>query len=251
MNIAVVGSGYVGLVSGTCYAESGNEVFCVDIDQKRIAQLCEGKIPIYEPGLEELVRRNMKEGRLHFTTDINEAIKQSMVSYIAVGTPTSPSGAADLTAIFKAAEDIAKAITGYHIVAVKSTVPVGTNDRVREIVGKVAKHRVDVCSVPEFLKEGSAIEDFMRPDRVVIGSLSDQATAILRELHWPFTRTDNPILVMDPQAAEMTKYACNARLALRISFITDIAQLCEAVGAEINNVRRGLGSDSRIGSSFL
>ena len=251
MNIAVVGSGYVGLVSGTCYAESGNEVFCVDIDTKRIAQLCEGKIPIYEPGLEELVRRNMKEGRLHFTTDVADAIKQSMVSYIAVGTPMSSSGAADLSAIFKAAEDIANAITGYHIIAVKSTVPVGTNDRVREIVGRVAKHRADVCSVPEFLKEGSAIEDFMRPDRVVIGSLSDQATAILRELHSPFTRTDNPILVMDPKSAEMTKYACNAMLALRISFINDIAQLCEAVGAEINNVRRGLGSDSRIGSSFL
>ncbi|HEV2171064.1 MAG TPA: UDP-glucose 6-dehydrogenase, partial [Candidatus Binatus sp.] len=169
MNIAVVGTGYVGLVSGTCYAESGNEVICVDIDKKRIAQLCEGKIPIYEPGLEELVRRNMKEGRLHFTTDVAEAVKQSMVSYIAVGTPMSPSGAADLTAIFLAAEDVAKAVTGYHIIAVKSTVPVGTNDRVREIVGKVAKHRVDVCSVPEFLKEGSAIEDFMRPDRVVIG----------------------------------------------------------------------------------
>ena len=178
MNIAIVGSGYVGLVSGTCYAESGNEVVCVDIDKERIAQLCEGKIPIYEPGLEELVRRNLKEGRLRFTTDIGEAIQQSMVSYIAVGTPMSASGAADLSAFFKAAEDIARAITGYHIVAVKSTVPVGTNDRVREIVGRVAKHRADVCSVPEFLKEGSAIEDFMRPDRVVIGSLSEQATAI-------------------------------------------------------------------------
>jgi UDPglucose 6-dehydrogenase len=251
MNIAVVGSGYVGLVSGTCYAESGNEVFCVDINQARIAQLCEGKIPIYEPGLEELVRRNMKEGRLHFTTDIAEAVKQSMVSYIAVGTPMSPSGAADLTAIFQAAEDIAKSITGYHIIAVKSTVPVGTNDRVREIVGKVAKHRVDVCSVPEFLKEGSAIEDFMRPDRVVIGSLSEQATAILKEIHSPFVRTDNPILVMDPHSAELTKYASNAMLAMRISFINEMATLCDAVGADINSVRRGLGTDRRIGSSFL
>src|ERR1700676_4088435 len=251
MNIAVVGSGYVGLVSGTCYAESGNEVFCVDIDKERIAQLCEGKIPIYEPGLEELVRRNMKEGRLHFTTDISEAIKQSMVSYIAVGTPMSSSGAADLTAIFKAAEDIAKAITGYHIVAVKSTVPVGTNDRVREIVGRVAKHRVDVCSVPEFLKEGSAIEDFMRPDRVVIGSLSEQATAILKEIHNPFVRTDNPVIVMEPRSAELTKYASNAMLAMRISFINEMANLCEAVGAEISDVRRGMGSDRRIGSQFL
>src|ERR1700688_2579515 len=251
MNIAVVGSGYVGLVSGTCYAESGNEVICVDIDENRIAQLCEGKIPIYEPGLEELVRRNMKEGRLHFTTDIADAIKQSMVSYIAVGTPMSASGAADLSAIFKAAEDIANSITGYHIVAIKSTVPVGTNDRVREIVGRVAKHRVDVCSVPEFLKEGSAIEDFMRPDRVVIGSLSEQATAILKEIHNPFVRTDNPILVMDPRSAELTKYASNAMLAMRISFINEMANLCEAVGAEISDVRRGMGSDRRIGSQFL
>ncbi len=225
MNIAVVGSGYVGLVSGTCYAESGNEVFCVDIDAKRIAQLIEGKIPIYEPGLEELVRRNLKEGRLHFTTDLEEAVRQSMVSYIAVGTPMSASGAADLSSIFKAAEDIAKSITGYHIVAIKSTVPVGTNARVRDIVGRFAKHRCDVCSVPEFLKEGSAIEDFMR--------------------------TDNPILVMDPHSAELTKYASNAMLAMRVSFINEMANLCEAVGADISSVRRGLGTDKRIGSSFL
>ena len=251
MNIAVVGTGYVGLVSGTCYAESGNEVICVDIDPARIGALNEGKIPIYEPGLQELVRRNVGEGRLRFTMDTPEAVAQSMVSFIAVGTPMSSDGAADLRGVLKAAEEIAKAVTGYHIICVKSTVPVGTNDKVREIVARFAKHKVDVCSVPEFLKEGSAIEDFMRPDRVVIGSLSDQATAILRELHSPFTRTDNPILVMDPKSAEMTKYACNAMLALRISFINDIAQLCEAVGAEINNVRRGLGSDSRIGSSFL
>jgi UDPglucose 6-dehydrogenase len=251
MNIAVIGTGYVGLVSGTCYAESGNEVICVDIDPERIGALNEGKIPIYEPGLQELVRRNVGEGRLRFTMDTPEAVAQSMVSFIAVGTPMSSDGAADLRGVLKAAEDIAKAVTGYHIICVKSTVPVGTNDKVREIVARFAKHKVDVCSVPEFLKEGSAIEDFMRPDRVVIGSLSDQATAILRELHSPFTRTDNPILVMDPKSAEMTKYACNAMLALRISFINDIAQLCEAVGAEINNVRRGLGSDSRIGSSFL
>ncbi len=251
MNIAVVGTGYVGLVSGTCYAESGNEVICVDIDKGRIAALNEGKVPIYEPGLEELVRRNRAEGRLNFAVDTAEAIGQSMISFIAVGTPMSKDGAADLSGVMKAAETIAKAVTGYHIICVKSTVPVGTNDKVREIVARVTRHKVDVCSVPEFLKEGSAIEDFMRPDRVVIGSLSDQATAILRELHAPFTRTDNPILVMDPKSAEMTKYACNAMLALRISFINDIASLCEAVGAEINHVRRGLGTDRRIGSSFL
>ena len=174
-----------------------------------------------------------------------------MVSYIAVGTPMSASGAADLTAIFQAAEDIAKAITGYHIVVIKSTVPVGTSDRVREIVARFAKHRADVCSVPEFLKEGSAIEDFMRPDRVVIGSLSEQATAILTEIHNPFVRTDNPILVMDPRSAELTKYASNAMLAMRISFINEMANLCDAVGADINAVRRGLGTDKRIGSSFL
>jgi UDPglucose 6-dehydrogenase len=251
MNIAVIGTGYVGLVSGTCYAESGNEVICVDIDHARIAALNEGKVPIYEPGLEELVRRNREEARLRFTTDTAEAVSQSMISFIAVGTPMSKDGAADLSGVMKAAESVAKAVTGYHIICVKSTVPVGTNDKVREIVARSTKHKVDVCSVPEFLKEGSAIEDFMRPDRVVIGSLSDQATAILRELHSPFTRTDNPILVMDPKSAEMTKYACNAMLALRISFINDIANLCEAVGAEINHVRRGLGTDRRIGSSFL
>jgi UDPglucose 6-dehydrogenase len=251
MNIAVIGTGYVGLVSGTCYAESGNEVICVDIDKARIAALNEGKIPIYEPGLQELVHRNREEARLSFTLDTADAVRNSMVSFIAVGTPMSKDGAADLSGVMKAAEAIAKAVTGYHIICVKSTVPVGTNDKVRELVAQHARHKIDVCSVPEFLKEGSAIEDFMRPDRVVIGSLSDQATAILRELHAPFTRTDNPILVMDPKSAEMTKYACNAMLALRISFINDVASLCEAVGAEINHVRRGLGTDRRIGSSFL
>jgi UDPglucose 6-dehydrogenase len=251
MNIAVIGTGYVGLVSGTCYAESGNEVICVDIDRARIDALNAGEIPIYEPGLAELVRRNVGEGRLRFTTDGADAVTQSMISFIAVGTPMSSDGAADLHGVMAAAESIAKSITGYHVMCVKSTVPVGTNDKVREIVTRHARHKVDICSVPEFLKEGSAIEDFMRPDRVIIGSLSDQATAILKELHAPFTRTDNPILVMDPKSAEMTKYACNAMLALRISFINDIAGLCEAVGAEINNVRRGLGSDRRIGSSFL
>ena len=251
MNIAVVGAGYVGLVSGTCFAESGNEVVCVDIDRARIAQLEAGGIPIYEPGLEELVRRNVKEGRLSFTTELEPAVAQSMVSFIAVGTPMSETGAANLSGVLKAAESIARAAVGYHIIAVKSTVPVGTNDRVREIVGRNGGHRIDVCSVPEFLKEGSAVEDFMRPDRVVIGSTSEQAIAILREIHAPFVRTDNPILVMDPRSAELTKYASNAMLALRISFINQMANLCEAVGAEINEVRRGMGSDRRIGSQFL
>jgi UDPglucose 6-dehydrogenase len=251
MNIAVVGTGYVGLVSGTCLAESGNEVICVDIDSDRVARLTAGEVPIYEPGLEELVRRNLKEKRITFTTDLAGAIGQSMVSFVAVGTPMSATGAADLSGVLGAAESIARTVTGYHISAIKSTVPVGTNDRVREIVGRAVSHRIDVCSVPEFLKEGSAVEDFMRPDRVVIGSTSDQATAILREVHAPFLRTDNPLLVMHPRSAELTKYASNAMLAIRISFINQMANLCEAVGAEINDVRRGMGTDRRIGSQFL
>ncbi|HZZ08564.1 MAG TPA: UDP-glucose/GDP-mannose dehydrogenase family protein [Candidatus Binataceae bacterium] len=251
MNIAVVGTGYVGLVSGTCFAESGNEVICVDIDAARIEQLKAGGVPIYEPGLEELVRRNIKEGRLSFTTELKSAVASAMVSFIAVGTPMSHNGAADLSGVFRAAEEIAKAVAGYHIIAIKSTVPVGTNDRVREIVAGAASHRVDVCSCPEFLKEGSAIEDFMRPDRVVIGSASEHATAILRELHAAFLRTDNPVIVMEPRSAELTKYASNAMLAMRISFINEMANLCEAVGAEISDVRRGMGSDRRIGSQFL
>src|ERR1700680_3762444 len=222
MNIAIIGTGYVGLVSGTCFAESGNEVVCVDIDQARVEQLNAGRIPIYEPGLEELVRRNTRESRLQFTTDLKQAVSQSMVSFIAVGTPMSASGAADLTGVLKAAQDVARAAAGYHVIVIKSTVPVGTNDRVREAISSVANHRIELCSCPEFLKEGSAIEDFMRPDRVIIGSASDQATAILRELHAPFVRTDNPILVMDPRSAELSKYACNSMLALRISFINEI-----------------------------
>jgi UDPglucose 6-dehydrogenase len=251
MNIVVAGTGYVGLVSGTCFAESGNEVICVDIDRARIDRINRGEVPIYEPGLEELVRRNMKEGRLHFTTDLAAAVSQSLISVIAVGTPMGTNRAADLSAVFKVAEEIGKAVTAYHVVVLKSTVPVGTNDKVREIVNHYAKHEVDTASVPEFLKEGSAIEDFMRPDRIVIGSRGEKATAILQELHASFVRTDNPIIIMDPRSAELTKYACNAMLALRISFINDMANLCDAVGADINHLRRGLGTDRRIGSSFL
>jgi len=251
MNLAVVGTGYVGLVSGTCYAESGNEVICVDINPERIAELEAGQIPIYEPGLTELVRRNVKEGRLRFTTDVTSAVSQSLVSFIAVGTPMSADGAADIGQVLGEAAKIARAATGYHIIAVKSTVPVGTNDKVREIVSRAAKHAIDVCAIPEFLKEGSAVEDFMRPDRVVIGSSSERAIAILRELHAPFVRTDNPVIVMDQRSAELTKYASNAMLAMRVSFINEIANLCEAVGAEINSVRRGMGADRRIGFQFL
>jgi UDPglucose 6-dehydrogenase len=251
MNIAVIGTGYVGLVSGTCYAESGNEVACADIDSRRIAALNEGKVPIYEPGLEELVRRNLKEARIRFTTDAQEAIAQSMVSFIAVGTPMAHDGAADLTNVLAVAEGVAKAARGYHVIAVKSTVPVGTNDKLRELVSGLGRNDIDVCSVPEFLKEGGAVEDFMRPDRVIIGSRSDRATAILRDIHAPFVRTDNPILVMDPRSAELSKYAANSFLAVRISFINQIANLCETVGADINAVRRGMGADRRIGSQYL
>jgi UDPglucose 6-dehydrogenase len=236
---------------GTCFAESGNEVICVDIDRSRIEALAAGTIPIYEPGLGELVSRNVKERRLCFTCDLAAAVAQSMVSFVTVGTPMSANGAADLSAVLSVSEDIARAAVGYHIIAIKSTVPVGTNDRVRERVKRIANSPIDVCSVPKFLGEGSAVEDFMRPDRVVIGSSSDQATAILREIHAPFVRTDNPILVMHPRSAELTKYASNAMLALRISFINQMANLCEAVGAEINDVRRGMGTDRRIGSQFL
>ncbi len=251
MNITIIGAGYVGLVTGTCFAESGNEVVCVDIDRARVERLREGDVPFYEPGLAELVKRNIKDGRLTFETELGPVVARSMITFITVGTPMDGSGAADLSAVFKAAEEIGKAMSGYHIVVVKSTVPVGTNDKVEEIVARHAGDDFDICSVPEFLKEGSAIEDFTRPDRVIIGSHSERATAILRELHSPFLRTDNPVLVMDRRSAELSKYACNSMLALRISFINEMANLCEAVGAEITHVRRGLSSDRRIGSAFL
>jgi UDPglucose 6-dehydrogenase len=251
MNIAIIGTGYVGLVTGTCFAESGNEVTCVDIDRARIESLRGGDVPFYEPGLAELVKRNLKEARLTFESEVGPAVAKSMITFITVGTPMDSSGAADLSAVFKAAEEVGKAVSGYHIVVLKSTVPVGTSDKVEEIVARHAGDDFDVCSVPEFLKEGSAIEDFTRPDRVILGSQSERAIAILRELHSAFMRTDNPILVMDRRSAELTKYACNSMLALRISFINEIANLCEAVGAEISHVRRGLSSDRRIGSHFL
>ncbi len=251
MNITVVGAGYVGLVTATCLAESGNEVICVDIDRERIARLQKADLPIYEPGLRELVARNLREGRLAFSCELAPAVAESAVSFVAAGTPSAPAGNADTGAVMRAAEDIARAITGYHVIAIRSTVPVGTCDQISEMVGRLTSHPCDVCSCPEFLKEGSAIEDFTRPDRVVIGSRSQRATAILKELFAPFVRTGNPILVMDPRSAELTKYACNAMLALRVSFINAIANLCEAMGAEIDEVRLGMASDRRIGSQFL
>lgn len=251
MKLCVIGTGYVGLVAGTCFAESGNDVTCVDIDQRKIADLRNGKIPIYEPGLEELIRRNTADRRLQFTTDLASAVREAMVCFIAVGTPQDEDGSADLSMVLQAGADIAKTMPGYRIVVLKSTVPVGTADKMRETMSVNTTHPFDVVSNPEFLKEGAAVEDFMKPDRVVIGGNSDRALSLIKELYAPFVRTENPILVMDNRSAEMTKYAANAFLATRISFINQVANLCEKVGADVAEVRRGIGFDRRIGHYFL
>ena len=251
MKLCIVGTGYVGLVSGTCFAEGGNDVACVDIDERKIADLRNGKIPIYEPGLEELIRRNVGDGRLRFTTDLAAAVKDSLVCFIAVGTPQDEDGSADLSMVLKATADIAKLMPGYRIIVLKSTVPVGTADKVREAMASQTTHPFDVVSNPEFLKEGAAVEDFMKPDRVVLGSNSERALSLMKELYSPFVRTENPILVMDNRSAEMTKYAANAFLATRISFINQVANLCEKAGADVSDVRRGIGFDRRIGHYFL
>ena len=251
MKLCVIGTGYVGLVSGTCFAEGGNDVICVDIDERKIADLRNGKIPIYEPGLEELIRRNVTDGRLQFTTDLAVAVKEALICFIAVGTPQDDDGSADLSMVLKATTDIAKAMPGYRIVVLKSTVPVGTADKVREAMSANTTHPFDVVSNPEFLKEGAAVEDFMKPDRVVLGSNSERALSLMKELYSPFVRTENPILVMDNRSAEMTKYAANAFLATRISFINQVANLCEKAGADVSDVRRGIGFDRRIGHYFL
>src|SRR5215472_893431 len=251
MKLTIVGSCYVGLVAGTCFADSGNDVFCVDVDASKIKALNAGKIPIYEPGLEELVHKNVREKRLSFSTDLGAAVGQSEVVFIAVGTPEGESGDADLQYVISAAEQIGKALKRYTIIVDKSTVPVGTADRVREAVAKVTDQPFDVVSNPEFLKEGAAIDDFLKPDRVVIGTNSEHARKVMGELYGPFVRTENPILFMDPRSAELTKYAANAMLATRISFMNDIALLCEKVGADVDFVRKGLGADKRIGYPFL
>jgi UDPglucose 6-dehydrogenase len=251
MKISVIGSGYVGLVAGTCFADSGNDVACVDSDKSKIDALCAGKIPIYEPGLEELVRRNVKEGRLSFTADLAKAVGGSEVVFIAVGTPPDETGEADLQHVLAAARDIAKAMTRYTVVVDKSTVPVGTADNVREEIRKYTDVDFDVVSNPEFLKEGAAIEDFMKPDRVVIGVDSERARQVMGSLYAPFVRTEHPVLFMDTRSAELTKYASNSMLAVRISFMNDIAQLCERVGADVDLVRKGMGADRRIGYPFL
>lgn len=251
MNIAVIGTGYVGLVAGACFAESGNDVVCVDIDKEKIARLNRGEVPIYEPGLEDLISHNTTAGRLTFTTDVVSAVQGSEVIFIAVGTPQDEDGSADLRHVLKVAESIGKAMNGPKIVVNKSTVPVGTADLVAAEISKHTAISFDVVSNPEFLKEGAAIEDFMKPDRVVIGTSSVEAAEVMRELYAPFVRTGNPVLVMDVRSAEVTKYAANAMLATRVTFMNEIANLCERVGADVSNVQRGVGSDSRIGPSFL
>jgi UDPglucose 6-dehydrogenase len=251
VRICVVGTGYVGLVAGTCFAESGNDVICVDIDEKKIEELRKGKIPIYEPGLEELIKRNVEEGRLAFSTDLATAVRHALVCFIAVGTPQGEDGASDLRAVRKVARDIGTVMDGYRVVVLKSTVPVGTHKEVREILSSVSEHPFDVVSNPEFMKEGAAIEDFLKPDRVVIGCADKRAAEIVKDLYSPFCRSGAPILVMDNASAEMTKYAANALLATKISFINEIANLCERVGADVTQVRQGVGTDSRLGMSFL
>ena len=247
----MVGVGYVGLVTGTCLAESGNEVLCVDNDTRKIALLKKGKVPIYEPGLEMLIARNVKEKRLIFTTDLARGVKDSLIIFIAVGTPPADDGASDLSQVFAVAREIGRTMKTYKIVVTKSTVPVGTAEKVNSIIAQVTKHSFDMVSNPEFLKEGAAIEDFMKPDRIILGVEKPEVEEAMKELYAPFVRTGNPILTMDIRSAEMTKYAANAMLATRISFMNELANLCEVAGADINAVRSGIGSDPRIGSSFL
>jgi UDPglucose 6-dehydrogenase len=251
VQIAVVGSGYVGLVAGACLADTGFEVHCVDIDEQKIERLKQADLPIYEPGLEDLVKRNLADGRLRFTTDIKAAVQSSNVIFIAVGTPPDEDGSADLKHVLSVAAAIGEHMNEEKVVITKSTVPVGTAARVRAEIEKRTKHKVHVCSNPEFLKEGAAIDDFMKPDRVVVGVDSEYAKKVLSEIYEPFVRTGKPIIFMDVASAEITKYAANAMLATRISFMNMIANLCGAVGANVDMVRKGIGTDTRIGSAFL
>jgi UDPglucose 6-dehydrogenase len=251
MKLTIVGAGYVGLVAGTCFADSGNDVICVDVDTAKIKALNAGKVPIYEPGLEELIRKNVREKRLSFSTDLPAAVGQSEVVFIAVGTPEGENGDADLRHVLAAAKQVGESLRRYTVIVDKSTVPVGSADRVREVVDQVTEESFDVVSNPEFLKEGAAIDDFLKPDRIVIGTSSEHARRVMGELYAPFVRTENPILYMDSRSAELTKYAANAMLATRISFMNDVALLCEKVGADVDSVRKGMGSDRRIGYPFL
>lgn len=251
MHIAVVGTGYVGLVTGTCLAETGNKVICVDIDAEKVRKMQEGTVPIYEPHLDVIFERNIKQGRLTFTTSLEYAVAESDILFLALPTPPGEDGSADLSYILGVAEQLGRIMTGYKIIIDKSTVPVGTADLVREAVAKNFSGEFDVVSNPEFLREGFAVDDFMKPDRVVIGTRSERARKVLEELYKPFTRQGNPILFMDERSAEVTKYAANSFLAMKISFMNEIANFCELVGADVDAVRLGIGSDERIGKRFL
>jgi UDPglucose 6-dehydrogenase len=251
MKIAVIGTGYVGLVTGTCFAETGNTVICVDIDEEKVNKLSNGEMTIFEPGLEKLLRRNLREGRLKFTTNLADSVNDSLLILLALPTPPGEDGSADLSAIIKVANDLGKIITEYKIVIDKSTVPVGTAEKVQKAIAQNCKTDFDVVSNPEFLREGLAVEDFMKPDRVIIGTSSERAKKILSDLYAPFVRQGNPLVFMDARSAELTKYAANSFLATKISFMNEIAILCEKLGADVDMVRRGLGSDDRIGKRFL
>jgi UDPglucose 6-dehydrogenase len=251
MKIAVVGTGYVGLVTGTCFAETGNDVVCVDIDVQKVKRLSEGEITIYEPGLNKLFLRNLKEDRLKFTTDLAEGIKEAAIIFLALPTPPGTDGSADLRFVLGVSEQLGKLIKDYKVIIDKSTVPVGTAEKVYEAIAKNYKGEFDVVSNPEFLREGVAVDDFMKPDRVVIGASSERARKVMEELYNPFVRQGNPIIFMNERSAELTKYAANSFLATKITFMNEIAQLCERLGADVDMVRRGIGSDERIGKRFL
>lgn len=251
MKIAVVGTGYVGLVTGTCFAETGNTVTCVDIDERKVNKLKSGEITIYEPGLEKLFLRNLKENRLKFTTSLAEGIKEAAIIFLALPTPPGEDGSADLKYILGVADDLGKLLTDYKVIVDKSTVPVGTADKVKAAIAKNYKGDFDVVSNPEFLREGVAVDDFMKPDRVVIGTSSERAKKVMGDLYAPFVRQGNPIIYMDEKSAELTKYAANSFLATKITFMNEVAKLCELLGADVDMIRRGIGSDERIGKRFL
>lgn len=251
MKIVVVGTGYVGLVTGTCFAETGNKVTCIDIDKDKVEKLSAGEITIYEPGLEKIFLRNLKEGRLRFTTDLAEGVKDAVIIFLALPTPPGEDGSADLRYVLGVAAELGKLITDYKVIVDKSTVPVGTAEKVRIAIAQYCNVEFDVVSNPEFLREGVAVEDFMKPDRVVVGTNSDRARKVMSDLYAPFVRQGNPVIFMDEKSAELTKYAANSFLAAKISFMNEIAQLCEKMGADVDMVRRGIGSDDRIGKRFL
>lgn len=251
MNIAVVGTGYVGLVTGTCFAETGNKVVCVDIDEEKVKRMCNGEVPIYEPHLDVLFERNLREKRLSFTTNLEKAIEDAEVIFLALPTPPGEDGSADLSYILRVSRQLGQMIKEYKVIVDKSTVPVGTADKVRETISSLTKVHFDVVSNPEFLREGFAVDDFMKPDRVVIGVSSDRARRVMEQLYKPYVRQGNPLIIMDEKSAELTKYAANAFLATKITFMNEIANFCEKVGADVDKVRLGMGSDSRIGKRFL